>query len=1193
MTIDVKEKQFENHIENYLINHNYVKRISENFDKTRSLDSILFIDFLKKSQPEKWKELFQIHGSDVEEVILNSLEKEIENKNIIDVLRNGFEVSGVILACVFFKPVSTKNIESEKQYQSNILSIVRQVRYTEDSSKSIDLLLCVNGIPVATAEIKNPATGQTFEDAIKQYKEDRDPQEKLFQFKKRAMVHFAIDPYEIHMTTRLNGDKSEFLPFNKGRNEGRGNPDNPTGYRTSYLWEEIWQKDTWLEILENFVDLQIVEDPKHILPSKEFLIFPRYHQWQAVSNLTNSTKENGAGTNYLVQHSTGSGKSNTIAWLSYKLFSLHYDNGNAIYDGIIVISDRVGIVNQLGNTILQFEQTQGVVQEVESSKELADSLETERKILISTQQKFPFVLEKLNKVKGRTFAIIIDEAHSSQTGESAKKVKEVLTTNPDEAAKQEAAIEESEQDLIDRIEEEMRTRGPHENLSYYAFTATPKKKTLRLFGTPLSGDDYVPFHVYSMKQAIEEGFILDVLKNYTTYDRYFRIIKTASQDKIVEGKKASRVLMKYVDTHSLNLQNKAKIIVEHFRSHCQPKIGGLAKAMVVASSRIQALKYKQEIDEYIKSQNYPNIKTLVAFSGSLKDDLGNVYTEQSVNSTSTEWELREKFDTPEFNILVVADKYQTGYDQPLLHTMYVDKKLFGVRAVQTLSRLNRITQGKTETFVVDFQNTVDDIVNSFAPYYKGTVLIDKTDPTYLFKLYDGIMKFQIILDENLHKFAEIFFKPRALQTPGDHGRLYATLDPVLTRFNDAKETDQDLFKANLVKYIEAYSFLTQIIPYDDTNLEKLFAIGKFLANENLLRGIGTQIPELKGDVSLQWYRLEKTHEGDISLGKGEKKLVAGADFGTSKTPEVLTSLSAVIKIINERFGDDSRISPPDTVVIDKWLTNLENDSILREIAQNNDFPEFKREYEKRLESEMLNSLSQDQHLVSRIYTDKDLRIKIVETAAQIYHKWARSDEAIAITPKNDAQNRLNLRQTMQRCRGFIHWIDLYLNVQGLDFLIDNFDRKTVKEIKILTSLHDNEYAIDEKLHERFTNYQEEMKRNGISLEMRVAPTKEVRDRVAHDRFLIGENIKFNIPSFTNIVGKGRYSEIKRTQNEIPFDEYWNDKDSLDIVKDWAKIVQFSTFEGKCSGCNKTTRFQNYLKGRKSLYCKDCFVKFRK
>lgn len=1187
MTIDIKEKQFENHIEKVLLDSGYIKRNSTNFDKKYAIDFEIFIEFIKDAQLESWKKLQESYDSGVENEILRHLINEIDTQGLIHVIRNGFSIYDIHLDCAYFRPVSSKNPDSLKQYQKNILSIIRQARFSEKSSHSVDLLLCLNGIPVATGEIKNPATGQSFEDAIRQYKEDRDPKERLFSFKQGALVHFAIDPFEIHMTTKLQQDKTVFLPFNKGRNEGRGNPDTD-GYRTSYLWEQIWQKETWLEIIYNFIDLQIIEQKAPALP-KEFLIFPRYHQLDAVLRLTNATKHNGPGTNYLIQHSTGSGKSNTIAWLAYKLFSLHDDNDRAIFDGIVVLSDRIGIVNQLGNTIKQFEQTPGTVIAVEDSSELAAALQTQRKIVITTQQKFPPALEKISKVKGKFYAVIIDEAHSSQTGEGATTVKETLTTNLEEEAKKESQKEEAQKDLIDRIQDEMRHRGPQETLSYYAFTATPKKKTLGLFGVKVSETDYEPFHVYSMKQAIQEGFILDVLKNYTTYEKYFKIIQT-SEDKVVEGKKASRVLMKYVETHHLTVSQKSHLILEHFRTHTMQKIGGLAKAMVVTSSRAQALQYKQEIDEYIKNQGYSGIKTLVAFSGTLQDSSGTTFTEQSINKTKTEWELREKFDSPEYNMLIVAEKYQTGYDQPLLHTMYIDKKLHTIKTVQTLSRLNRTYPGKTDTLVVDFQNTVEEITSAFEPYYKGTTLVNKTDPVHLFNLYQQIMDYRIINESDLDRFAQTFFKPRHLQNDTDLGKLYAAVGPILTRFTDAQLVDQVNFKLKLVHYLEAYSFLAQIAVYDDINLEKLFAITKFLANENLIPEIGAQIPELRGDISLQWYRLEKTHEGSIALAENTPPITLVEDKGRPKTPDVPVSLSEVIRTINEAF--EGQFTDADTIAVEEWRKLLENDLELREIAKVNVFEDFLKHFETKFRDVIISSYDMHTALVSRIFSNPQLQKELVIAAATFYHKWVKSNNLPPITPTNPAQNRLIFKQTIHRCKGFVNWLDLYLNKEALDFMIDNFDRVNVKEIKLLTSLYDNEYSINERLLEQFKAYQDELKQGGIDLSMKVITTKEGHNRVAHDRYLLGQNIKFNVPSFTLMV-RGRFSEIKQTQNEIPFEQYWTDLDSLDLVKDWDKIKRLVTFDVTCSDCGKQTQVNFRPDGKRPVYCKECYMKHKK
>jgi type I restriction enzyme, R subunit len=1187
MTIDTSEKQFENSIEDHLLKNGYIARDPKDFfNKEYAIDGKLFLQFIQDTQKKEWQDLQERCGEDIEEKILQAYQKEVESESLIHVIRKGFTVSGIKLDCLFLKPESSMNEEAGPLYKKNILSIMRQVITTENSKP--DITLCLNGIPVATAELKNPATGQSFENAITQYKEDRDPKDKLFSFKRGALVHFAIDPHEVYMTTKLQKEKTQFLPFNKGRDEGRGNPDNPKGYRTSYLWEDIWQKDTWIEIISDFIDLQVIPQ-KHPIPDKENIIFPRYHQLDTVLKLTLATKQNGTGTNYLIQHSTGSGKSNTIAWLAYKLLRLFDNNNNTVFDGVIILSDRVGIVNQLGNTVEQFEQTAGTAETMSKSKHLAKNLETKRKILTTTQQKFPFVLDYISKVKGSHYALIIDEAHSSQSPESRKKIQKVLATNLEQAEKEEQAIESQEKDIVDNIEKEMEERGQQDTLSYYAFTATPKKKTLKLFGTKISDEDWVPFHIYSMKQAIQEGFILDVLKNYTTYERYFKIVKTAAEDKIVEGKKASRALLKYIDTHQRNVEAKTEIIIEHFKEHTQPKIGGNAKAMIVCSSVDQALLYKNVVDEYIAKKQYKGIKTLVAFSGTRTDELGKAFTEQSINGTKTDWELREKFDTREYNILIVAEKYQTGFDQQLLHTMYVDKKLNGIRAVQTLSRLNRICEGKTNTFVIDFQNNKDEIYDSFKPYYEDTSLVDKTDEEYILNLYSKIINLGIITEQDLDKFAEIFFKLGSEQTSADHGKLYASINPILSRFIDIDEKIQDDFKVKIKIYIESYSFLSQLVTYSDTNLEKMFAILKFIINENLIQNVGAGLPELKGDVSLQWYKIEKTYQGDIVID-GRKSLKMGTSYGTPKPPEIMTSLSDVIRSLNEVFG--GVFTGADKISLEKWFEELKNDQLLRDIAKANPFNEFFVQFEKRFLDVVISSDSTNQTLVKRIITEPELQKQLLIGASQIYHSWVKSNGLPPITPSDPARNRQIFRQTIHQCKGSVHWLDLYLNEAGLDFMIDSFDRKTVKEIKVLTGLHDNEYAMNEKLVEKFQAYKDELQKDGISLEFKVVGTKEGHNKVAHDRYLLGDNVKFNTVAFT-LLQKGRFSEIKRTENDIPFDEYWNDSDSYDLVQDWDKIKGLTTFDAKCSDCSIDIQLPFKPDGKRPVYCRDCLQKHRK
>ncbi len=1180
LTVSSKEKDFEDAIVKVLYDGGYEKRKPSDFDKKLCLDSELFAKFVEDTQPESWKKLLE---DNTEEEILKKLVDEIENSSMIDVIRNGFSIYDVDIDCAFFKPVNKKDADHEKQYQKNILSVIRQAQY-DNEGHELDLLLCLNGLPVATAELKEKSKSQTYKNAIKQYQEDRDPRNTLLKFKRGALVHFAIDAHEVHMTTKLQDSETNFIPFNKGRNGGYGNPDNPNGYRTAYLWEQIWQKEIWLDIIGNFIFYLIEQQPSP-LPPKESIIFPRYHQLESVRNIAANTKQVGPGNNYLIEHSTGSGKSKSIAWLAYKLFSLHNENDNPVFDSVIVLSDRIVIVDQLEETIKQFETTAGVVEKAGTSSELATNLETSRIIHISTQQKFPFVIDKISKIKGRNFAIIIDEAHSSQSGDSAEKVREVLANN--DYSDQEAKEEESTPDITDKIiAENMRARGPSNHLSYYAFTATPKKNTLQLFGTKVSENEYEPFHKYTMNQAIQEGFILDVLKNYTTYDSHFRLLHTSSKDKIVDNKTASRKVMNYVDTHPERIDYLAEWIVEHFRKYVLPtKIGGLAKAMVVSSSRNQARLYKLAIDEYVKSKNYHDVNALVAFTGSLKDEHDNIYTEHSMNNVKTDKETTENFNKKEYNILIVAEKYQTGYDQDKLHTMYVDKKLKGIKIVQSLSRLNRTRKGKTDTLVVDFKNTVDEIEEGYAKYYSGTSLIDKTTSDYIFKLFTEIIELGIITQKDLDYFAQVFFDSSSGQ-----GKLYAAVDGAIQRFDDADEQDQDKLLKLLKIYIDVYSILSFIVRYDDKNLEKLNAILKFLRKWGLLRGSGLEEPDLEDDLSLQFYRLEKTHEGEIPLDDSKKPLTINESSGTVKTPDVMTSLSAIIDAINERFAGDIRTTPAEEIIIQKWIEDLLKDTELRQIAKaNRSEDDFLKKFDEKLRNKMLESPEEHYELVSKIFKNGDLLKTIISLAGKPFHEGAQKDTLPPIRPCSPAENRLQFGQRIHDCHDFVNWVDLYLKKEGVEFLLDRIN-DNVKEIKILTGLYNNEREINEELHEYVVMVIKELEQKGISLEMRIVTGKTDWEDTPHDRYLIGKNIVYSVPSYTTMV-KGRYSEFHKTENIPPFAESWNAPNSFDIVKNWEKIkkirnAQRPMYSAKCSKCGKDCEVPFKPDPGRPVYCQE-------
>ncbi|RMG05397.1 MAG: type I restriction endonuclease subunit R, partial [Nitrospirae bacterium] len=615
----------------------------------------------------------------------------------LETIRHGFKCYGKTLRIAFFRPAHGLNPELEKRYKQNRLTITRQLHYSPKSEKSLDVVLSVNGIPVVTMELKNPITGQTVDDAMQQYRRDRDHREKIFEFKKRSLVHFAVDTEEVYMTTKLAGSDTRFLPFNKGYNGGKGNPPDPHGrnYKTAYLWEEVLRRDSLMDLLARFFHLQIEEkmNDEGRKFKKETMIFPRYHQLEAVRLLVKKAAEEGVGHNYLIEHSAGSGKSNTIAWLAHRLSSLHDSNDQRVFDSVVVITDRIVLDRQLQNTIYQFDHRHGVVQKIdEDSKQLAEALNAGVSIIITTLQKFPFVsgqLLKITEERGegrrshlptRKYAVIIDEAHSSQAGETSTELKAILGGEELLKKAREMAEEEGEEEL-ERLFRSMAKRGRQPNMSFFAFTATPKHKTLAIFGR--NGE---PFHRYTMRQAIEEEFIMDVLKHYVTYKTYFRLIKACEDDPHVERKKAARALARFMRLHPHNIAQKTEVMVEHFYHHTRHKIGGRAKAMVVTGSRLEAVRYKQSFDEYIAEKGYP-IKSLVAFSGIVEDDKvpGKTYTEVQMNNGVKEKELPEVFAKPEYQVLLVAEKYQTGFDQPLLHTMYVDKRLSGIQAVQTLS----------------------------------------------------------------------------------------------------------------------------------------------------------------------------------------------------------------------------------------------------------------------------------------------------------------------------------------------------------------------------------------------------------------------------------------------------------------------------------------------------------------------------
>ena len=724
------ERAFEESIEGWLLDGGgYEKGDPGAFDAGLGLDPAGLLGFLDATQGEDVAQLVVRYGGvrvSAEEELLKRLAAEIDDRGTLDVLRHGVTDLGVSLRLAFFRPAHGLTSELLARYDANRLSVVRQLPYEAGEHKTLDLCLFVNGVPVATAELKNPLMGQDVGHAKGQYRSDRDPRNVLLG--RRALVHFAVDPGEVAMATKLEGRRTRFLPFNLGYGGSAGNPPNPNGHRTAYLWERVWQRDAWLDLLARFVHVELPGGGSKAQRRKGAqVIFPRFHQWDAVVRLEADARERGAGEQYLIQHSAGSGKSNTIAWLAHRLSSLHTAADEKVFDKVVVITDRVVLDRQLQETIHQFEHVRGVVEKIDTdSAQLADALAGERaRIIITTLQKFPFVLDKVAELPQRRYAVIVDEAHSSQTGEAAKDLRAVLGEGVSdeellaEAEADDLAGEVARGDGEDFLTRSAAARGRQPNLSFFAFTATPKARTLELFGTPnpVSGN-YEPFHLYTMRQAIEEGFILDVLASYTTYDTYFRIEKAITGDPEYEKPRAQAAIARFVTLHPHNLAQRAEVIVEHFRNQTARKIAGRAKAIVVTSSRLHAVRYKQALDRYVREKGYEDVHTLVAFSGTVIDE-GAEFTEPGMNRFP-ESQTPKQFEQGDYQVLVVAEKFQTGYDQPLLHTMYVDKPLKGLHAVQTLSRLNRIHPEKTGTFVLDFRNEVEEIQKAFEPYYGRT-----------------------------------------------------------------------------------------------------------------------------------------------------------------------------------------------------------------------------------------------------------------------------------------------------------------------------------------------------------------------------------------------------------------------------------------------------------------------------------------
>jgi type I restriction enzyme R subunit len=991
----VDERLFEDAIEAHLLEHGaYEKGIASFFVPELGLDTTELFAFIGTTQINEWESLIGRYGGNqgnTQTGFAKRLAVEIDSRGTLDVLRHGVVDLGVTIKLAFFKPAHSLTPELLALYNANRVTVTRQLPFDPASNKTLDLALLVNGIPTATAELKNHLTGQTIEHAITQYRTDRDPANVTLS--RRALVHFAVDPDRVAMTTRLDGQRTRFLPFNLGHDGGAGNPPNPHGHRSSYLWERVWSRDSWMDLLARFIH---VERPATGSPGAkragEVVIFPRFHQWDAVLALEGDAKERGAGHSYLVQHSAGSGKSNTIAWTAHRLSNLHGTNDTKVFDKVIVITDRVVLDRQLQDTIYQFEHARGVVEKIDKhSSQLAQALAGEQaRIIITTLQKFPFVLDKIEALPSRRYAVIVDEAHSSQTGEAAKDLRLALT-GMDE---QELTAAEAEDagfvaEAVDPVEEALAkavaARGRHANLSFFAFTATPKARTLELFGTwdPESGR-FEPFHLYSMRQAIEEGFILDVLSNYTTYQTYWRIEKAVTEDPAYDAAKARRAIAKFVSLHPHNLAQKAEIVVEHFLAHTAAKIGGNAKAMVVTSSRLHAVRYKQVIDAYIAKTGHTGVAALVAFSGKVIDDTGFAFTEANMNRFP-DAETADRFGGPEYQVLIVAEKFQTGFDQPLLHTMYVDKVLTGLAAVQTLSRLNRIHALKSDTFVLDFRNDTDDIVKAFEPYY-GRTVAPPTDPNLLWDTHRRLDEYDVLRPEEIEATVALIL---TIAGPKDHGRVYALLDPALERFRALEEDDRLGFKDALDKFVRTYSFLSQIVAFGDAKLERDYIYCRALA-ARLRDQTTVERLDLGSEVELTHLRNEITYEGSLSLSTeaGEVKSIFGDGAGPRNDPDV-ELLSQIVETLNERFGLE--LDERDKLLFDQFEETWLADPNVVAQAKNNTLDNFRLAFDRLFLNTVVGRMDDNEAIFKRILDDADFQTVLMDLYARRVYRRARAD----------------------------------------------------------------------------------------------------------------------------------------------------------------------------------------------------------
>jgi len=897
------EKKFENHIEKHLNSIEYKSIHFEKYDRTLCIIKDEVLDFIQRTQKEKWDKLKDAYGEEVEDKVLDRISSEISRRGVIDVLRNQVSDRGVYLDLCYFEPKSSLNPDHLNLFKSNQFSLVRQFHYSKRNENSIDMGLFLNGIPIVTMELKNQLTGQNYKHSENQYRYDRDPKEPLLQFK-RVLVHFCVDNNQVSMTTRLNGAKTRFFPYNKSIE----NPPVENDYRSSYLWKEILNTNSLLDIIENFAHVSnekeyYYNETQQKIDVKKFdvQIFPRYHQLELIRNLKDKIKQEGVGNNYLIQHTTGSGKSYSIGWLSHLLTSLYKssDDKQRIFDSIIIVTDRTNLDDQLRGTVKSLSKVDGVVYGAEKgSKELREFLEQGKDIIITTIQKFPYISDNIVALGDKKFAVIIDEVHSSQNGELSKELKKSLTGTEDD---------EEDFTLESYLDEQIKTRGRQKHISFFGFTGTPKEKTLEIFGTKQTDNTFKPFHIYSMKQSIHEGYTLDVLQNYTTYKRYFKV-KEIKEDAIeIDTAQGTKEIFNYVDSHQVTIQNKVKIILDHFFNKSSKEIQGKSRGMIVVKTRKLCVQYFQEINKQLNERK-SNFQCLVGFSGEVfLEKGGDKHTEKSLNlSIGHDGDVPLGLKNPKYRLLVVANKFQTGFDEPMLQSMYIDKTLKDVQCVQTLSRLNRTMSGKAGTFVLDFANDPESIRYSFQKFYQEVVLEEETDPNKLYDIQTLINEFKILSKNQVEQFCTNFFNKDR-----DEGTLHPVLDEVVDNWRELNDDEQkEDFRLKILSYTRLYGYLSQIINFKDVELEKHYIFYRYLSKK-LIKKTKEKI-NIEHLIDLESLRIQKLHDHVDPLESTDHQY-KGIETGTGiSTPPTQDLLAEIIETINSRYGinltDDDKIN---------------------------------------------------------------------------------------------------------------------------------------------------------------------------------------------------------------------------------------------------------------------------------------------